>query len=100
MADGVDERRDAERVGEEDELLARVVALLPVSVRKRMAVNHSASVSATSRTKSCRCRVRLRMICSTRGSAVASSVRSTSSVTVCSVKSGIATSPFDRYTPR
>ena len=38
MVDQVDDHRHAERIGEQDELLPLVVALLPVSVRNWMAV--------------------------------------------------------------
>ena len=55
VVDHLDQHRHAERVGEEDELLAHVVALLPDAVRNWMPANHSSRVRPTSSTKAWRC---------------------------------------------
>jgi hypothetical protein len=61
------------------------VHVCPTSVRKRIAVIHSASVSSTSRTNSCRCRISALITVLKRGSSHSASRSITASVRVCSL---------------
>lgn len=103
VVDGVDEQREADDVGEEDEFLAgqcrdgcseregstcrTSVQICPTWVRNWMPAIHSSKLRRVSRAKSCRCETRRSMTYFSRGSLHCELMRTTFSVMLSMVRS-------------
>ena len=66
----VDQRRQPERIRQQDEFLPGGVQILPTMVMNSMPLIHSPGVKFTSRAKACRCFTAAAMISFMRGSGV------------------------------